>query len=70
MVRAKQLLEISPVLPLRPVARGRVCLLHLAKLAAQPPWATLDSPRLLVTGHQARALQLLLAAERFWDSQS
>jgi hypothetical protein len=70
MVRAKQLLEISPVLPLRPVARGRVCLLDLAKLAAQPPWVTLDSPRLLVTDHRARVPQLPLAAERSSDFQS
>jgi hypothetical protein len=34
MVKVKQLLEISPVLPLRPVTRDRVCLLDLAKLAA------------------------------------
>jgi hypothetical protein len=34
MVMVKQLLEISPVLPLRPVTRDRVCLLELAKLAA------------------------------------
>lgn len=41
-LEVKQLLEISPVLPLRPVARDRVCLLDLSKLAAQPPRATLD----------------------------
>jgi hypothetical protein len=64
MVQVKQLLEISPVLPLRPVARHRVCLLDLAKLAAQPRQATLDSPRVLVTGRRARVLQLPLAAER------
>jgi hypothetical protein len=64
MVKVKQLLEISRVLPLRTVARDRVCLLDLAKLAAQPRQATLDSPRLLVTGRRARVLQLPLAAER------
>jgi hypothetical protein len=69
-VKVKQLLEISPVLPLRPVVRDRVCLLDLAKLAAQPPWATLDSPRLLVTDHRARVTQLPLAAERSSGFQS
>jgi hypothetical protein len=70
MVKVKQLPDISPVLPLRPVVRDRVCLLDLAKLAAQPPWATLDSPRLLETGHRARVTQLPLAAERSSGFQS
>ena len=70
MVKVKHLLETSPVLPLRPVVRVRVCLLDLAKLAAQPPWATLDSPRLLVTDHRARVPQLPLAAERSLGFQS
>jgi len=69
MVKAKQLLEISQVLPLRPVARVRVCLLDLAKLAAQPRSQTLDSPRLPVTGRRARVPQLPLAAERSSDFQ-
>jgi len=69
-VKVKQLLEISPVLPLRPVARDRVCLLDLAKLAAHPRQATLDSPRLLVTDRRARVLQLLLAEERSSGFQS
>jgi acyl-homoserine lactone acylase PvdQ len=70
MAKVKQLLEISPALPLWPVARDRVCLLELAKLAAQPRQATLDSPRLLVTARRARVLQLPLAAERSSGSQS
>ena len=44
MVQVKQLLEISAVLPLRPVARDRVCLLDLAKLPAHLLQGTLDSP--------------------------
>src|SRR4029077_15729100 len=70
MVKVKQLLEISLVIPLRPVAHDRVCLLELAKLAAQPRQATRDSPRLLVTDHRARVLQLPLAAERSSGFQS
>jgi len=70
MVKVNQLLEILPVLPLRPVARDRVCLLGLAKLAAQPRQATLDSPRLLVTDRRARVLQLPLVAERSSGFQS
>jgi hypothetical protein len=54
MVKVGQLPEISPVLPLQPVARDWVCLLDLAKLAARPRQATLDSPPLLETGRQAR----------------
>ena len=69
-VKVNQLQEISPVLQLRPVARDRVCLLDLAKLAAQPRQATLDSPRLLVTARRARVLQLPLAAERSSGFQS
>jgi hypothetical protein len=69
-VEVKQLLEISRALPLRPVARDRVCLFDLAKLAAQPRQATLDSPRLLVTGRRARVPQLPLAAERSSGFQS
>jgi hypothetical protein len=65
MVKVKQLLEISRVLPLQPVKPDRVYLLDLAKLAAQPRQATPDSPRLLETNHRARVLQLPLAAERF-----
>jgi acyl-homoserine lactone acylase PvdQ len=70
MVKVKQLLEISAVLPLRPVARDRVCLLELAKRAAQLRQATLDSPRLLVTARRARVTQLPLAAERSSGFQS
>ena len=70
MVKVKQLLEISPVLPLRPVARDRVCPVDRAKVAAHPPWATLDSPRLLVTARRERVLQLPLAAERSSGFQS
>ena len=70
MVKVSQLLEISPALPLQPVARDRVCLLDLAKLPAQPRQATLDSSRLLVTGRRARVLQLPLAAECSSDFQS
>jgi hypothetical protein len=70
MVKEKQLLEISPVLPLRRVARDRVCLLDLAKLAAHPRQATPDSPQLRVTGHRARALQLTWAAEHSSGFQS
>jgi len=70
MVKVKQLLEISLVIPLRPVARDRVCLLDLAKPAAHPPWATLDSLRLLVTDHRARVPQQPLAAERSSGFQS
>jgi acyl-homoserine lactone acylase PvdQ len=70
MVKVNQLLEILPVLLLRPVARDRVCLLDLAKLAAQPRQATLDSPRLLVTDRRARVLQLPLVAERSSGFQS
>jgi len=70
MAKVKQLLEISPALPLRPVVRDRVFLLDRAKLAAQPRQATLDSPRLLVTDHRARVLQLPLAAERSSGFQS
>ena len=70
MVKVIQLLEILPVLPLRPVARDRVCLLDLAKLPAQLQQPTLDSPRLLVTRHRARVLQLPLAAERSSGFQS
>ena len=70
MVKVKQLLEISRVLPLRTVARDPVCLLDLVKLAAQLRQATLDSFRLLVTDRRARVLQLSLAAERSSDFQS
>ena len=63
MVKVKQLLEISPVLPLRPVARDRVCPVDRAKVAARLRLATLDSPRLLVTARRERVLQLPLAAE-------
>jgi hypothetical protein len=70
MVKVKQLLEISRVLPLRTVARDPVCLLDLAKLVAQPRLATPDSTRLLVTGPRARVLQLPLAAERSSGFQS
>jgi hypothetical protein len=70
MVKVKQLLEISLVPLLRPVARDRVCLLDLAKLPAQPRQATLDLPRLLATRRRARVLQLLLAAERSSGFQS
>jgi len=70
MVKVSQLLEISPVLPLQPVARDWVCLLDLAKLAAHPRQATLDSLQLRVTGHRARVLQLPWAAERSSDFQS
>ena len=55
---------------MEPVAHDRVCLLDLAKLTAHPRWATLDSPRLLVTGRRARVLQLPLAAERSSGFQS
>jgi acyl-homoserine lactone acylase PvdQ len=70
MAKVKQLLEISPALPLRPVARDRVCLLEPAKLAAQPRPATPNSPRLLETRRRARVLQLPLAAERSSGFQS
>jgi hypothetical protein len=70
MVKVKQLLEISQVLPLGPEVRDRVCLLDLAKLAAQPRQATLDSLRLPVTGHRARVPQLPLVAERSSGFQS
>ena len=70
MVKVKQLLEILPLLSLRPVPRDRVCLLDLAKLAAQPRQAMLDSSRLPVTDHRARVLQLPLAAERSSGFQS
>ena len=70
MVKVKQLLEISPVLRSRPVARDWVCLLDLAKLAAYPRQATLDSLQLRVTGDQARVLQRPWAAERSSDFQS
>jgi len=70
MVKVSQLLEISPVLPLRPGARDRVCLLDLARLAAHPRQASLDSLQLRVTGHRARVLQLPWAAERSSDFQS
>jgi hypothetical protein len=65
IVKVKQLLEISRVLPLQPVTPDRVYLLDLAKLAAQRRQAPLDSPRLLVLGRQARVPQLSSAAERF-----
>jgi hypothetical protein len=70
MVKVKQLLEIPPVLPLRTVARDRVCLVDLAKLAAQPRQAMQDSPRLLVMDRRARVTQLQLAAERSSGFQS
>ena len=70
MVKVNQLPEILPVLPLRPVARDWVCLLDLAKLAAHPRQATLDSLQLRVTGHRAGVLQLPWAAERSSDFQS
>ena len=70
MVKVKQLLEIFPLLSLRSAARDRVCLLDLAKLAAQSRQATLDSLRLLVTRRRARVLQLLLAEERSSGFQS
>jgi hypothetical protein len=70
MVKLKQLLEISRVLPLRAVVLDQVCLWDLAKLAAQPRQATLDSPRLLLRGCRARVLQLRWAAERSLDFQS
>jgi hypothetical protein len=69
-VKAKQLLEISPALQSRPVTRDQLCLLDLAKLAEHPRQATLDSPRLRVTGHRARVLQLPWEAERSSDFQS
>ncbi len=58
------------MLPLRPVARDRVCLLDLAKLAEQPRQAMLDSPRLLVTARRENVPRLPLAAERSSDFQS
>jgi hypothetical protein len=70
MVKLKQLREISRVLPSRPVVHDRLCLLELAKLAAQPRQATLDSLRLLLTGRRTRVLQLPLAEERSLDFQS
>jgi len=70
MVKVKRLLEIWRVLPLRPVKRDRVCLLDLAKLAAQHRQVTLDSPRRPVTDRRARVLQLPLAAECSSDFQS
>ena len=70
MVKVSQLPEISPVLPLQPVARDWVCLLDPAKLAAHPRQATLDSLQLRVTGHRADVLQLPWAAERSSDFQS
>ena len=70
MVKVSPLLETSPVVPLRPVTRDRVCLLELAKLAAQPRQEMLDSPRLLVTDHRARVPRLPLAAKRSSDFQS
>jgi hypothetical protein len=56
MVQVKQLLEISAVLPLRPVARDRVCLLDPAKLPAHLLQGTLDSPRLRVPVRRAHVL--------------
>jgi len=71
MVKLKQLLAKSRGLPLRAVVLDQVCLWGLAKLAAQPHHqATLDSPRLLLTGCRARVLQLRLAAERSLGFQS
>jgi hypothetical protein len=70
MAKVKHLVEILAVLPLRPVARDRVCLLDLAKPAAHPRQATQDSLRLPVTGHRARVPQLPLAAERSSGFQS
>jgi hypothetical protein len=70
MVKVKQLPETSPVLPLRPVVRDRVCLLGLAKLAAHPRQARPDSPRLLATDRRARVPRLPLAAERSSGFQS
>jgi hypothetical protein len=64
MVKVKQLLEISRVLPLQPVTPDRVYLLDLAKPAADSHQAPLDSPR-LVMGRRARVPQLPSAAERF-----
>jgi len=64
MVKVKQLLEISRVLPLQPGTPDRVYLLDLAKLAAQRRQAPLDSHRLLVLGRRAHVLQLPSAAER------
>ena len=70
MVKVSQLPEISPALPVQPVARDWVCLLDLAKLAAYPRQATLDSLQLRVTGYRARVLQLPLAAEHSSGFQS
>jgi hypothetical protein len=70
MVKLKQLLAISRVLPLRAVVLDQVCLWDLGKLAAQPRQAALDSPRLLLRGCRARVLQLRLAAERSLGFQS
>lgn len=65
MVKLKQLLAISRGLPSRAVVLDQVCLWDLAKLAAQPRHqATLDLPRLLLTGRRARVLQLRLEAGR------
>ena len=68
--KVSQPLEISAVLPLRPAARDRVCLLDLAKLPPRPRQATLDSPRVMATDRRARVLQLSLAAERSSGFQS
>jgi hypothetical protein len=69
MVKAKQLLEVSPAPPLRLVAHVRVCPFDLAKVTVHLRQVTLDSLRLLVTGHRARVPQLPLAAERSSDFQ-
>jgi hypothetical protein len=59
MATPPRLLALQLVLRLLCQDRGPVCLLDLARLPAQPRQPTLDSPRLLVTGHRARVLQLL-----------
>jgi hypothetical protein len=69
LVKAARRLAAQAVSVSLLVSRERVCLLDLAKLVEQPRQATLDSPRLLVTGHRARVPQLPLAAERSSGSQ-